>query len=408
MKKNKKEGKLFLIQLLAYVLLLIATPFVLLKNYMQAAIGRLSEFSFHISNIEIPYVLIVFTIVITIFLIIYRKYLNKIRLISIVGILILIYIGQNSTDFYFNHKFYELQHNWHYLAYGIFSFFSIRWLRSKNITPARTILLTLLFAMAISTGDEAIQIPLSSRIFDISDIGKDLWGTIIGMIFIFFVIEEGKIFRGNYKINAQRFRDYFNSPFAMFINIAIFSEIFLFIGSIYSDTNYALTGISISLFIFMLVFFIIYLIQFKISRIIVVSILGILIVLLLYSYISNKDKYISHYQSGLVVYKGIPIPLFDIMIFDNGMFRPVDKKTSFNSRDKKTIFNYAGDILIIGNADKNKNIRGFANDEETQFIYNNITGKAVQVIILDIRQANKKFNELKSKAYNVSYIIHQK
>ena len=96
------------------------------------------------------------------------------------------------------------------------------------------------------------------------------------------------------------------------------------------------------------------------------------------------------------------------MIFNNGMFRLVDKKTSFNVRDKNTIFNYATDILIIGNADKNKNIRGFGNENETQFIYNSITGKGLQVITLDIRQAYKKFNELKAKNYNVVYIIHQK
>jgi len=408
MQSKRQDKKTFFIHFIAYILLLIVTPFVLLKNYMQAAIGRLSEFSFHISNIEIPYVLAVFILIVVSILIIYRKQLNKIRILSLAGVFILVFIGQNSTDFYFDHKFYELQHNWHYLAYGIFSFFSIRWLRARKVSTSKTILFTFLFAMTISSIDEAVQVPLSSRIFDICDIGKDLWGTIVGMFFIFFVIEEGNIFKGKYKINAPKLKDYLISPFALLFNIAIFSEIFLLFSSVLSDVEYLNLGITVSVIIFLIVFLIIYLIQFKISRIIVISVISIFAITQIYSIFKNSNRYINHYQSGLVIYKGIPIPLFDIMIFNNGTFRLVDKKTSFNTRDRNTIYKYATDILIIGNADKERKIRGFANDNETQFVYNPKTGKALQVIILDIRHANKKFNELKAKNYNVVYIIHQK
>ena len=289
--QKRKDKKLFFIHFVAYILLLIATPFVLLKNYMQATIGRLSEFSFQVGNTDIPYVLVIFIILFISLLIIFRKHLTLIRLVSIAGVLFLIYIGQNSTDFYFNHKFYELQHNWHYLAYGIFSAFSFRWLRANNTEPAKMILFTFLFAMLISSFDEAIQIPLSNRIFDICDIGKDLWGTVIGMTFILFVVEEGKLFNAQLKINAPKLKDYLHSPFAMLVNIAIFSEVFLLISSLFSDVEYLKSGILISLLVFLIIFFFIYLFQFKISRIAIIFLISLLLIVQLYSFI--KIRYTS-------------------------------------------------------------------------------------------------------------------
>jgi len=408
MLKNKKNTRLLFIHFIAYILLLIATPFFLLKNYMQSAIGQLSEFNFVLFDVNIPYILLLFILLITAFLIVYRKYLSGFRIISIIIIFVLIFIGHNSTDFYFNHKFYELQHNWHYFAYSIFVFFSYRWMKEIGIKTSKIILYTFVAAMVISTVDEAVQIPLSNRIFDACDIAKDLWGSIIGMVFIFFVIEEGKEFRGNWRINYPKLKGYLNSPFASFINLAIFSEILLLVTSLLSNINFLKPAIFISLLIFLIVFLIIYLLQYKISRIIVISVITLLLITLSFKYFNHDNKKIVQYKSGLIIYKGIPIPYFDIMIYNNGSFRLVDKKTSFNARDKRTIFNYAEDILIIGNTDKKNKIRGFNSDSKTQFAFNYKKGKALQVILQDIRNANKKYNELKTQGYNVVYIIHQK
>ena len=38
------------------------------------------------------------------------------RIFSLVAMILLLALAQNSTDYYFNHEFYELQHTWHYIA----------------------------------------------------------------------------------------------------------------------------------------------------------------------------------------------------------------------------------------------------------------------------------------------------
>ena len=141
-----------------YILLLIATPFLLLQNYLQSAIGELSNLTYVVFNTTIPVtVSIAIILIITILFFTYKK-LNKHRLISWIIVVMLFWIGQKSTDFYFNHKFYELQYNWHYFAYAIFSYLNYRVLSEKNATPQKIIVLTFIYTLTISTFDELMRL----------------------------------------------------------------------------------------------------------------------------------------------------------------------------------------------------------------------------------------------------------
>jgi len=91
---------------LLYILLLIATPFILLQNYLQSTIGQISNLSYEAFGISIPITVTVAIVLIVIILFFTFNKINKRRIISWVIVVVLFWIGQKSTDFYFNHKYY--------------------------------------------------------------------------------------------------------------------------------------------------------------------------------------------------------------------------------------------------------------------------------------------------------------
>ncbi|MBL7086899.1 MAG: VanZ family protein [Candidatus Cloacimonetes bacterium] len=402
---EKKSSNLPATNLVLYSLLLIITPFLLLQNYLQSAIGIFSRLHFNILGIEIPYLLIVVIVFIVSIVVIHRHQLNYYHLFSWLVVILMLILGQLSTDYYFNHRFYDLQHNWHYIAYAIFAYIMYRFLKSKQFPPERIILYTFISALSISTFDEFIQIPISSRIFDICDIAKDVWGAVMGMVVIFFVIEKGKITSNGWKIRQEKIREYFKHPFSLLFLEAVLSYILLCISSILSDIMYWKISILIIIGLFIIFFFILHKSQNKTCRIIFITIFIIIIVQGFFFIKYHKDN-IVYNTYGLTVYKGIPIPFFDIMIYSNGTFRLVDKKHYFNKRDLLTIYGHASDILLIGSGSNGKGGKGFPEQKEVQFIFNTKTKKPLQVIVLKTPEACEEFNRLKNKGYNVLFILH--
>jgi VanZ family protein len=215
MKKNKEKFYSPGTNLILYTLLLIATPFLIVQNCLQQVIGMTSQLSFVMLGMDIPYIVAIAIIfVVTLAIILWHK-ITIFRVYAWIVVIFMMILGQNSTDYYFNHKFYELQHNWHYIAYAFFTFIMYRYLKQKKYPSERIIRYTFISAIFISTFDEAIQILISSRIFDICDIAKDIWGTVIGMIVIFFVIEQGKIVRDCWRFRQKKISDYFKKPFSL-------------------------------------------------------------------------------------------------------------------------------------------------------------------------------------------------
>jgi len=124
------------------------------------------------------------------------------------------------------------------------------------------------------------------------------------------------------------------------------------------------------------------------------------------SFIGFRESNITHCNNHLLIYKGMALPYFDLMIYPNGWFRAVDKKSTFSARDLQTIKSIVKDILIIGTGEKPKNGIGFPRDEISQFIYNHESERGLQVIIMDNRQACDKFNQLKKEGKQPTLILH--
>jgi len=389
-----------------YILLLVLTPFLLLQNYLQSFIGQMSVQSFEIFSINFPYtVAIALLLFITLIIFLWKK-ITSIRLIGWGIILFLFWIGQKSTDYYFNHDFYELQYNWHYFAYGIFAYLSYRMLSTKNISPQKIILYVYISAICISTFDEAIQMPLSNRIFDLGDIAKDLWGAIIGLVFIFFILENGKIIKNAWKIRQKKIKDYLQNPISLFLLEIVFAYILMLISSILTETKYLFSAISISILTFIIFFIVLHLSQKKLYRNIFIILFIIFICIQGVSFYKYKDQNIVYSKNQLIIYKGIPVFYFDVLIYPDGMFRLVDKKGTFNKRDLNKIMSFSENILIIGSDENISGGRGFPEDSESQFIFNYVNKRGLQVIKLKNKDACKKFNQLCDEGKKPALILH--
>lgn len=399
-----KKVKIPLLNFYLYTLLLIVTPFLLLQNYMQTAIGVASRASVDLGFVSLPYVVIIGAVLLLLFFIYYLKKFNKIRWISLALIIAMFAAGQLISDYYFGHRFYDLQHNWHYFAYGIFAYIAYRRFSLKN-RPLHLILLRIfLFAFCISLFDEIVQVYISGRVFDLHDVAKDMWGNMIGVVFVFFFIRGGQDFK-NFKVYQPKIRQYFTNPFSFLILELIFAFVFLSVSSLLAESEYWRSLILVTLLVF-LIFFILHLISGKkILRLIILSVILLVIVWMLYASF-KQQKSVSYVASSYVKFNGIPLIYFDYMIYPDGGFRPVNKKKHFVLRDKLKINDIAPDILLIGTGNDNSGGKGWNDLKMTELLYNAQADKLFQIIKQPNPKACETYNRLLREKKKVLFIIH--
>ncbi|HHE37778.1 MAG TPA: VanZ family protein [Candidatus Cloacimonetes bacterium] len=389
-------------QLIVYILIIFNGPFIMCQYYLQPLIRKISQFSYNLAGFEIQIVPVaVITFVILIISLTIKK-LNRLRISALLFIFFIIFIGQQISDFYMGNSLFDIQSNWHYIAYTIFSYLMFRYLSYRKNSPVRIILYTFLAATLISTLDESFQMKMTNRVFDISDIVKDMLGAVIGLIFVFFIYENGKIIKHGWHFRYRKIKDYFKNPVSLLFLELVFTILFLFFSSVLTEKNVRINSIYISLLVFVIFF-----LFFHFSRSKIVKYFLLLLVLAqLISFGIFSRKNIVYNSPNLTIYKGIPIPYFDIMFFENGLFRIVDKKTFFQTRDLEIINSHTNDILLIGSGETGKGGGGFPKKEEMQFYINDIKKRCVQVLILKNKNAVTMFNKLKKQKKRVVFILH--
>jgi VanZ family protein len=389
-------------QLITYILIIFSAPFIMCKYYLQNLIGSISESHFEIVGHSIKIVPLLFFVFLLFIIIVSLKRINYFRLLSFAFILVVIYIGQNISDFYMGHSLHDIQNNWHYIAYTLFSYLMYRYLSSKKVVPAKIISYTFIAAVIISTSDEAFQLNMTNRVFDLGDIGKDILGSVIGLILIFFIIENGSIIRNGWHFRQKKISDYPKNPLSLLFLELVLTLIFLSISSILTEKAFRFNAIIISLAFFVLFFIVFHLSIYKSVR---VFLMGLVVVQLVsFAVFSRKD--IVYNDKSIVIYKGIPIPYFDVMFFENGTFRLVDKKSFFQYVDLYTIKKYATSILLLGSGENGEGGNGLAKKEKMQFIVNKETKNMLQVIILKNSEAVTLYNNLKKQNKKVTFIFH--
>ncbi len=390
-----------------YSMLLIATPFILLQNFLVETIGAISSSTFELFGRPIPIVPAAALVVAVGLLIRFRSLLTRVRMAAVAVAVLLIALAQQVTDYYFGHNFYDLQQNWHYIAYGIFAFMMYRDLAPRGVPLARIMLITYCAALLFSAFDEAFQMHMSSRVFDLSDTAKDVWGTLIGMVVVYLCGKQSAALLADWRnVRRPRLRDYLSHPFSLLIFMTAFGFLFICFSSLLSDFEHWKHVVIFTVASFLVFFFILHISQYKWAKYSLLTILIVAVVGQCYFFARHRSDHIIYNRFGLTVYKGIPIPFFDVLIFPDGTFRPVDKKHYFNSRDQAFFLRHEPDVLLIGSGTHGRGGTGFPLGEANQFVFNRYTERATQVIILTTPEACRVFNRLKREGKNVLFVLH--
>jgi hypothetical protein len=248
---------------------------------------------------------------------------------------------------------------------------------------------------------------MSRRIFDMADIAKDAWGTLMGIALLYVGGTKPEVLRDHLKHFRQpTWRGYFQNPLSLLIPLIVFGLLFLCFASLLEERGYWLLIVLLTIGSFAVLFAAFHLSQRKRVGYGLLAIVLAGLVAQSYFFVRHRAEHIVHNRFGLTVYKGIPIPFFDVMIFPNGTFRPVPKKHLFSLRDRRFFLKQEADIILIGSGAYGKGGRGFPHEAVSQFLYNPYIQRGTQVIILTTPEACRVFNRLKREQKSVLFILH--
>ncbi|MCY1722641.1 VanZ family protein [Prolixibacteraceae bacterium Z1-6] len=399
-----KIKKLAGANLVLYAILVVLTPFIMLQNYLQGFVRYLSGVQVTVIGISIPVVLLVFMVLLLFLLIIFKKYVTLFNLAGLAVLLFFLFAGQKISDFYIDFNYYDLQNNWHYFSYLFFSFISWSYFKEKQVPLHRIHLYTWLFALGISLFDELFQNQMSQRVFDLSDVAKDLWGTTTGMVLITFWFEKNK--DSSFKIRQESVKAYFQNKYAILVVLLITTFVFFNVSSLLTSKVYGFYVILITCFLTVIIFSLVHLFKGFGKKIITLFFI-VLIVGQAFLWFTNRNNNFIFHNNFLTVYRGWFMPFFDVMVFPDKTFRFVDKKVEFNNTDKKVIMKSDPDVILIGAGLYGEGGNGFPLKNETHFILNPTTKKAVQVLIFDSKSACLKYNELSDMGIKTVMVLHK-
>lgn len=397
------------VQLVLYSLLLVGTPFIMLRAYMQDAIGRFSESTFAVGELDVPWVLVIAAAAGLVAFGLLRPRVTRRRVAAAVVGLGMVALAQQVTDYYFGHRFYELQFNWHYIAYTLFALLVYRDLRPRGVPLARLVLVTAALAALFSAFDEGFQLVVNTRVFDMGDIAKDLWGAITGLTMLLVGTEHPEVASGGgwRRVRHARLRDYlFHAP-SVWVLLVVCAWSFLSFASLLTEPEHITIIIGLTVTTTAAAWAVLHLSQRRWpGRILLAgAVAGALA--LATSFVMHRHEHVHVYRPGWTVYKGIPIPYFDVLFYPGGGFRLVDKKRYFNERDQAFFLRtFEPDVIIIGAGYEGQGGAGYPHRRGSGFVFNRYTGRGTQVIILDSAAACAHYNEQKAGGKDVLFILH--
>ena len=405
--KFKNSKTVPLIQYIMFTILVVATPFVVVTKYLQGAVHLVSHLKWTLFGIEIPIIgsLVLFGFIG--FLIWQRHHFRTRRVIAALVIVGMVAISYKVQDLYGQMSLYDLQKNWHYIAYCCYTFIFFRAFHVRGVSKSKMILLSFFTAIALSLFDEAFQFKMSHRVFDISDIAKDSWGSLMGLVLVLFVSETyGRIKVRAHSFWQKRLIDYTRNPLSAFTVTGTFSFVAVMVSPLMTDERFIGTLSLLILGVFFVVMTLVHFAQYKPVRMAYLAVASLLVLGLGTSFVIHRNDNITRCDYGLVVYKGLPIPYFDVMIYPDGLPRLVDKKHFFNGQDRQFFMKQKTDIVLVGGGHKGLGGKGWKVENGSYFQFNEYNMQGTQVIVLPTSSAWKVFNRLKEEGKNVLFVIH--
>jgi hypothetical protein len=389
-----------------YSFLMVATPFIFLRNFLIEFISRTSSTRIPIAGVSLPLPAVAGGVVVAVLLVLFFRRIRLRHVVAVALAVLMDVLAQQIADYYFGHNFYDLQQNWHYIAYGLFAYMLYRDLAPRGYRLSRIMLLTACCAFLFSAFDETFQLSMSNRVFDVGDTAKDVWGTLMGMVIVYL---GGSRAHEVWEARGLRFaslRDYVNNPFASLVWMIVFGFVFLCVGSWFSDVQYLWIALTATVVICGLVFVVVHLTQFRRARYALAVLLVGVMSTQAYSAYRFRHTGVSFVAPNLAAYDGVPLPLFDYLFFTDGTFRPVDKLHFFNGRDRRTLLGFRPDILVVGAGYEGRGGLGFPDKTACLFVYNSFIRRGTQVFILPTPQACDVYNRLRKEQRNVLFVLH--
>jgi len=319
-------------------------------------------------------------------------------------------------DYYLNEPFYSPRNNWHYISFSLYSILLCRVLSRYRISTSSMIGIVFLSGTFLSLFDEGIQyfLFLIQRVTDLNDVAKDSLGTLTGIIIYLFIMNDASpILKEGWKIRQSKIMNYFRSPLSLLAIFLLFDFAFIIYTSLLTANRYLFITIPLAFLTTSGLFFILHLTKYHLFRIALYTLTLISLTGLFASYIRYHNKNIVYNRYGLTVYKGIPIPFFDFIIYPNGSIRMVDKKHFFSQRCLDTILSKKADIILFGSGANGFGGKGFGENMSTIF-YNRHSKnsdpsatRCPQIIILKTPAACKLFNRLKKEGrHKILFVLH--
>lgn len=389
-----------------YSFLLVFTPFILLRNYLVELISRVSRATMTVGGLDVPIVPVIAAALALVAAGRFRRFITRRWLIALAVVVLMDALAQQITDYYFGHRFYDLQQNWHYIAYGLFAYMMRRDLEPRGLPLVRILWVTWFCALGFSTFDETFQRHITSRVFDVSDISKDLWGCLMGMALIYLGGRNADAFLQPAKPGPRRrLVALVAEPRSALLLMAGFTLIFLNVSALLSDPLYAVTAVGITLLLCAVLVAGVLIAgnrrgRLALGAIALAACVGIAVGA------ARQGDLISSNRYGLTVYRGLPIPFFDVMLRSDGPPRLVDKKHYFNPRDQEFLLKRGYDILLIGSGRDGRGGLGFPERSSVQFLFNDALERPTQLIILRTPEACRLFDKLVRENKRVLFILH--
>ena len=131
----------------------------------------------------------------------------------------------------------------------------------------------------------------------------------------------------------------------------------------------------------------------KMSKTIVTTILVIYLLLYPFSCLIGQ---ITYYKFGFNTFGLIPIPLLDIVVYDNGLFWLRNKSHTVTLKEINNVISKNTEVLIIG--------KGWSNAVRVE--QKALNKQSIKIYILSTPKAIKMFNKLKQNNVKVALICH--